>query len=156
VAKKTWRGHKFDQNTYEKLVELDKLVGPYVSIAPTQGSYSSGVEASAGTHAGGGACDLSVANLSAFQIDLVVFLARRLGLAAWHRSPSEGPWGAHIHLINKDAPDLSSGAKNQVKAYLKKLSGLASGKADKHKALGAPYESTWRSYLANWACRKLK
>lgn len=150
MTKYPWRGHNFDKQTRDMLIELDTLVGPYISIDPTQGSYSGGVSASAGTHDGGGACDLSVANLTAWQIDLVVFLARRVGFAAWHRSPSEGPWAAHIHCINKTAKDLSPSAKAQVVDYGKKLSGLASKKADRHKALEAPYESTWASYLANW------
>jgi len=83
-----WRGKKFDPQTRDMLVELDKLVGPNVQIKPTQGSFSSGVAASAGTHSGAGAVDLSVASLSLDQINLVVFLMRRLGFAAWHRVPS--------------------------------------------------------------------
>lgn len=151
-----WRGHRFDANTRDKLVELDKLVGPDVSIDPTQGSYNKGgVAASAGTHDGGGAVDLSVRNLTEFQINLVVFLARRIGFAAWFRSANEGNWPDHIHLINKDAPDLSAGAKSQVRAYLLRKSGLASGKQDRHISLEAPYESTWRSYLNNWSVRRL-
>lgn len=153
MAKVTWRGHRFDEQTRDMLRELDKLVGPYVQIRPTQGSYSSSVSASAGTHSGGGAVDLSVQKLTADQVDLVVFLARRVGFAAWHRAASEGPWVDHIHMINKTCKDLSPSAKNQVKAYKDKRSGLASNKADKHKNLGAPYESTWASYLANWPAR---
>lgn len=152
MAKVTWRGHKFDSQTRDMLVEVDKLVGPNIAIRPTQGSYSNAVGASAGTHSGGGAVDLSVAGagLTAKQIDLVVFLLRRVGFAAWHRAASEGPWSSHIHAINKTAPDLSSQAKSQVAAYKAGKSGLASGKPDKHAALGAPRTATWASYLANW------
>lgn len=146
----TWRGAKFDEQTRDMLVELDKLVGPNVQIRPTQGSYSTAVGASAGTHAGGGAVDLSVAKLNAFQVQLVVFLARRVGFAAWHRTPSEGPWVAHIHMINKTARDAAPAAKRQVSAYRAGKNGLASGKPDKHTSLGAPITATWASYLANW------
>jgi hypothetical protein len=153
MAKVSWRGHKFDEQTRSMLVEVDKLVGPNIPIRPTQGSYSTSVGASAGTHSGGGAVDLSGAALSADQIKLVVFMLRRVGFAAWHRAPSEGNWGSHIHAINKTAPDLSSQAKSQVAAYMAGKSGLASGKADKHAALGAPRTATWKSYLANWPDR---
>lgn len=149
----TWRGKKFDPQTREMLIEVDKLVGPDVQIKPTQGSYSSGVAASGGTHSGGGAVDLSVAALSPTQIDIVVFLLRRVGFAAWHRSPSEGPWGAHIHAIDKTAADLSPQARSQVVAYGNGKNGLANGRADKHKALRAPVSATWQSYTANWPGR---
>lgn len=145
VAKVTWRGKKFDSRTRDMLVELDRLVGPKIQILPTQGSYSTGTAASAGTHAGGGACDLSVAELTADQIKLVVFLARRVGFAAWHRLPSEGDWGAHIHMIACECDDLSPSAERQVTSYRIGKSGLASNKADKHKALGAPV-TVWEAY----------
>jgi hypothetical protein len=148
-----WRGVWLDPQTRDQLVEVDKLVGPYVSIVPSQGSYSTAVGASAGTHAGGGAFDLSVQKLTAWQIQLVVFLLRRVGIAAWHRTSDEGPWSPHIHGINKTCPDLSPQAEAQVAAYKAKRNGLANDKADKHKALEAPYESTWESYLANWGVK---
>lgn len=99
-----------------------------------QGSYSGGVSASAGTHDGGGAADLSVAGLTtAQQLALVTELRRRNG-CAWLRSPAYG-WparlgGAHIHVIVRDEPELSAGARAQVAAYDKKLNGLASKKPD--------------------------
>lgn len=149
----TWRGKKFDAQTRDQLVEVDKLVGPNVSIRPTQGSYSTGVGASAGTHAGGGAVDLSVHDLTDWQIGLVVFLLRRVGIAAWHRLPSEGNWAEHIHGINVTAPDLSAAAKSQVAQYKKGTNGLANHGPDRHANLGAPRTATWASYLANWSTK---
>lgn len=153
MTKVTWRGKTFDAQTRDMLIELDKLVGPNLSIHPSQGSYSNGVAASGGTHSGGGAVDLSIGSvgLTPWQVDLVVFLARRVGFAAWHRTPSEGPWGEHIHMINKTCKDLSPSAKGQVTAYKAGLSGLASHKPDRHKALQAPTTATWDSYRANWS-----
>lgn len=134
--------------------EVDKLVGPDFPVRPTQGSYSTSVGASAGTHAGGGAVDISVSALSAAQINILVFLLRRVGMAAWHRSTSEGPWAAHVHAVNKTARDLSPSAERQVAAYMNAKDGLAGNKADKHKALGAPRVATWKSYCANWPASK--
>lgn len=152
MAHVTWRGKVFDERTRDQLVELDKLVGPNITIHPSQGSYSNGVAASGGTHSGGGAVDLSVgsAGLSPFQIDLVVFLARRIGFAASHRLPSEGPWAEHIHMISIGCKDLSNQAKAQVTAYKAGLNGLANHHPDPHRKLGAPSTATWESYKANW------
>lgn len=135
------------------LKELDKLVGPDVPIRPTQGSYNSSVSASAGTHSGGGAVDLSVAGMSTFQIHLVVFLMRRLGFAAWYR-PKSRSWGAHIHGVNKSCRDLPAAAKKQVTAYKNGRDGLAANNVDPDRALGAPRSSTFKSYLNNWKSRK--
>lgn len=56
-------------------------------------------------------------------------------------------------MINKTAKGLAPAAERQVAAYKAKRNGLANDRADKHKALEAPYESTWATYLANWADR---
>lgn len=101
-----------------------------------QGSWSSGVGASAGTHSGGGAFDLSVAGLSrAEQLHLVDVLRRR-NVAAWLRSPEFG-WPArlgpsHIHGIVRDEAELSRSARAQVVAYRLGRNGLASGRKDPH------------------------
>lgn len=142
----TWRGKKFDARTRDMLVEVDRLVGPHVPVRPSQGSYSNSVSASAGTHSGGGAVDLSAKDLTSFQKDLLVFALRRVGFAAWRRTPNEGKWNEHIHAIAIGGPDLASGAAKQVVAYKAGLSGLKSGKPDRHAALGAPV-TTWEKYL---------
>ncbi len=153
MAKVTWRGVTLDAQTRDMLVEVDKLVGPNIPIRPVQGSYSHSVGASAGTHSGGGAVDISVRVLTSFQINLVVFLLRRVGFAAWHRLPGDGPWAEHIHAIAIGVPDLSSQAKAQVSAYKAGLNGLANHHADRDAPLGAPRTATWDSYLRNWPAR---
>jgi hypothetical protein len=101
-----------------------------------QGSYSHGVSASAGTHDGGGAVDLSIAGMSeAAALRLVDQLRRRNG-CAWLRTPKYG-WpasagGPHIHCIVRDEPGLSSGARQQVHDYDNHRNGLASGARDPH------------------------
>lgn len=91
-----------------------------------QGSWSHAT-ASAGTHAGAGAFDLSVAGLTMPQRLALVRELRRLNVAAWLRSPQFG-WrstGPHIHGIAKDEPGLSDAAKAQVVAYDKGFNGLS-------------------------------
>lgn len=108
---------------------VDAAAAAGVPLRVMQGSWSGAVAASAGTHAGGGAADLSVAGLTeAKAIDLVTELRRR-NCAAWLRTPQFG-WparlgGRHIHLIVKDSPGLSAGAQAQVAAYNRGRNGLA-------------------------------
>ncbi len=96
----------------------------------TQGSYSSGVSQSAGTHDGGGAVDVNVGHLCGKPRVAMVRALRRVGFAAWYRSPSQGDWPAHIHAIAVSDPDLSSGAQSQVSDYYRGRNGLANHAAD--------------------------
>jgi hypothetical protein len=95
-----------------------------------QGSYSKGVQASAGTHDGGGVVDLSIAGMSSGQqVKFVEELRRRNG-CAWLRTPAHG-WspsaGApHCHMVVRDEPGLSTPAQTQVRHYDQGLNGLAS------------------------------
>lgn len=102
-----------------------------------QGSWSGGgVAASAGTHAGAGAADLSVAGLTVAQSLALVEQLRKRWACAWLRNPAYG-WparlgGPHIHLIVADSPGLSPAAQAQVVAYNRGLNGLASKARDPH------------------------
>lgn len=146
MARVTFRGVTLDARTRDMLAEVERLGG---HVTPTQGSYSRSVSASGGTHDGGGAVDLRATDLTKDQILDTVRAGRMVGFAMWHRSPDEGPWPEHIHGIAAGAPDLSGAASRQVAAYRRGLSGLASGRADKHTgALGAWRSMTWEKYLA--------
>jgi hypothetical protein len=91
-----------------------------------QGSFTGAVGASAGTHKGGGAFDLSIAGLvEPQQIDLVTELRRR-NACAWIRAPKYGWSGArHIHGIVRDEPGRSPSANAQVVSYDNRRNGLA-------------------------------
>lgn len=91
-----------------------------------QGGYNAGgVAASAGTHDGGGAFDFTPFNYANR-----VRCLRLLGVAAWHRTPSQGPWREHIHGIVDGDGTASSGAKAQVVDYHNHKNGLANHAAD--------------------------
>lgn len=108
----------------------DAGISAGVQLRVMQGSWSGSVKASAGTHSGGGAVDISVAGMTERRaLALVAELRKRNG-AAWLRSPKYG-WparlgGAHIHCIIRDSPGLSRGAKAQVAAFNRGRNGLAS------------------------------
>jgi hypothetical protein len=79
-----------------------------------QGSWSTSVAASGGTHAGAGAMDVAPNSAT---WDRAVSVIRSLGAIAWHRTPAQGPWGHHIHSITPGVPGLSPAAQRQVASF---------------------------------------
>ena len=125
----TFSGSTVNQRTREMLVEAESLLGR--DIVVTQGSYNAGgVSASAGTHDGGGAVDISVNELTTTQRWETVEALRTVGFAAWLRTPDQGPWPYHIHAIAVGDTDLPHSARNQVADYYVGKNGLASHAAD--------------------------
>lgn len=96
--------------------------GPGDIMRITQGSYRDVLEASFGTHAGGGAVDISIRdprNESVFlwdEADAMVQALRYAGFAAWFRDVGDlgqnSP--AHIHAIAVGDVELSPAAQEQV------------------------------------------
>ena len=102
----------------------------FAPLVLSQGSYTTGVSQSAGTHSGGGALDVRVRDLTQAQIDKVVWALRKTGFAAWHRLPSQGDWPEHIHAIAIGDKELSAAAAAQVVAYKNGRNGLANNGPD--------------------------
>lgn len=118
-------GKTLNQRTLDMLEFAEKRLG--YSLHVVQGSYNGGgVSASAGTHDGGGAIDVSATS----NPTEVVKALRDAGFAAWHRVPSEGPWAEHIHAIAIGDAELSRGAANQVALYKQGRNGLVSNRVD--------------------------
>jgi hypothetical protein len=144
VSRVRWRGVLLDSRTAAMMDEVARLVGPDLYVRPTQGSYSGGVSASAGTHDGGGAIDLAARDLTPGQRARLVAAMRRVGFAAWLRTPAQSDWPYHVHGVAVGCPDLSRGAANQVRDYLNGLNGLAGKGRD-----DGPREhagTTWEQY----------
>jgi hypothetical protein len=144
----TFTGRTVNQRTHDMLVEAEKVLG--FAIVLSQGSYNAGgVDASAGTHDGGGAADISVSALSTTQRWETVKALRTVGFAAWLRSPDQGPWPYHIHAIAIGDTDLSVSARDQVADYYTGKNGLASHAADNTPdAYRAPF-TWWEKYSGN-------
>lgn len=131
------------------------MLGHAVKIAKTafsmfQGSYTSAVAASGGTHSGGGAVDLGPAK------DSIVGALRASGFAAWRRTPAEG-FSPHIHGIAVGDPTMSAAAAQQVKDFNRGLNGLAGGGKDTYTAPGgtsgksvAAAKATGKNMLAGY------
>ncbi|MGZ0151868.1 hypothetical protein ACXJJ3_32750 [Kribbella sp. WER1] len=144
----TFEGFRMDARTRDMLIELRRITTAPVVL--TQGGFNKGgVAASAGTHDGGGALDIRARNLTDTQIREVVLRARQVGFAAWHRTPAQGKWVEHIHMIAVGCPSLSAGAKKQVTAYKNDRNGLANNGKDDGPRLYAG--NTWESYKASIA-----
>jgi peptidoglycan hydrolase-like protein with peptidoglycan-binding domain len=127
----TYGGKIIDARTRAMLRAASANIGKSCTLGITQGSYNAGgVAASAGTHDGGGAVDVNIGALCGKGQARVVKELRKVGFAAWHRLPSQGPWEEHIHAIAISDPDLSSGARDQVADYFAGRNGLANNGAD--------------------------
>jgi hypothetical protein len=102
----------------------------------TQGSYVDTVAASFGTHAGGGAVDISVRVkdhldmlLDVNEMAELVIALRQAGFAAWARLPGDlSPATAtHIHAIAVGDRELSDAARRQLdgpEGYFRGLNGI--------------------------------
>jgi hypothetical protein len=121
------RGHTLDNLTDYALLAVEAELGyDPRSLTILQGSYNAGgVGASAGTHDGGGAVDLSPVNAAA-----KVHALRKVGFAAWHRLAIPGVWGEHIHAVLVGNVRLSPAAAAQVVDYRNHRDGLAGHSAD--------------------------
>lgn len=122
-----FRGFKFDARTAAMIRWAEKRAGFPFKIA--QGSYSTSVGASAGTHDGGGAVDFGVVTNSG-RIEPTLRALKDAGFAAWHRPAVKGVWPEHIHAIAIGCKDLSPLAAQQVRDYLHGRDGLSDNAAD--------------------------
>lgn len=119
-------------------------------LTPVKGSYSPGGAASAHTHDGGGALDLSIAGWTAAQVWQLLKEARARGLVLWHRTAAQG-FTPHAHGIVAGCPHLSGLADPvvgtaawQIKEYRAGRNGLASrGPDDGPRRRG---RATWWTY----------
>lgn len=126
-----------NQRTLAMLTHAQELYGGEIELAGyalTQGSYTDLVEASFGTHAGGGAVDLSVMREGTYtvlwdDVPRLLHALRVAGFAAWLRDYGElypdSP--IHIHAIAIGDHELSTAATQQLTGpagYFRGYSGL--------------------------------
>lgn len=128
------------------------------SLRVSQGSYctfqaTGCAGASAGTHDGGGAIDVSVSGLTTTQRWRTVQALRAVGFAAWLRLPSQcgGCWGAHIHALAIADTDMwqrngKYGNRDQVADYFVGRNGLSNHAADNTPVRYRVPFTTWERY----------
>ena len=154
--------------TLSMLGHAQALYGGEIKLtgyAITQGSYSTGVSASFGTHDGGGAVDISVLRQNTYtilwdDIDPVLRALRLAGFAAWLREYGElypdSP--IHIHAVAIGDQELSSAAQDQLTGpagYFRGLSGLPfeNGSAPTVDRYGGPIICQWMIELGYYDMR---
>lgn len=126
----SYSGRRVNTRTRSMLAAADSRLAWSVKL--TQGSYNTTVDASAGTHAGGGAADISVSGLTSTQIWQTVKALRTVGFAAWYRpyKPDPKGWPAHIHAMAIGDTDMALVGAKQVSDYIVGKNGLADHAAD--------------------------
>jgi hypothetical protein len=129
-------GHIVNARTLWMLKVAQHLYGgPGSILRVVQGSYTSGLAESFGTHDGGGAVDISIRNPADLDQVLwdeapkMVIAMRQAGFAAWYRPAGMfGPGSsAHIHAIAIGDPELSKAARRQLdgpEGYFRGLDGV--------------------------------
>ncbi len=133
----TFRGETLNARTLWMLRRADELyTGRGDPLRVTQGSYSTREDASFGTHAGGGAVDISIRVknnprliLSLTEANELVLALRQAGFAAWLRLPSDlmPPVPTHIHAVAIGDAELSPQARRQIdgpEGYFRGLDGI--------------------------------
>lgn len=146
----SFRGVKVNVRTrvmVERAESYMKAMGLSSKLSITQGSFSNGVSASAGTHDGGGALDISIRGYSAANADKIVKAMRMAGFAAWRRGVND-TFSPHIHAIAIGDKRATQVAKNQVTEYFRGGDGLVGSKRDIH--LTATGHNIGRP-VPNWA-----
>ncbi len=135
-------GRVVDTRTRDMLNRAEVLLGRTLGL--DQGSYNAGGDpTSAGTHDGGGVVDVNVDGMSRKTRRHVAKVLRRVGFAAWVRSPDQGNWPWHIHAVAISDTDLSSTAQHQVGDYYLGFNGLANHAADDGPTVPI---HTWEEY----------
>lgn len=146
LARPLWRGRTNVDALTIACIEHAELIGGHEFIV-TQGSYQAGAgdENSAGTHDKGGVVDLAWCGHVA-----CVKALRLAGMAAWHRTPEQGPWPHHVHAVVIDHPLLALGARAQVIAYLSRRNGLSNAGPDDGPQLDPIPRPVWPWPEQDW------
>jgi hypothetical protein len=102
---------------------------PNVDFIPVQGSWSTNVDASAGTHNGAGATDWRTWHMTTAQRIHMIVCLKNAGQAVWYRTRVSG-FDPHAHCLDRVTRGMSNLAKWQVEQYDAGRSGLSSNAKD--------------------------
>lgn len=123
-----FRGKKLNGRTIKMLLAAERILGAMFHII--QGSYHPGYRASGGTHDRGGVMDTDGPRGWTAAVNAL----RRVGFAAWHRTPAQG-FPHHIHSVALGDPTASPQAKNQMASFRRGGNGLGGAAAGAWKLL---------------------
>lgn len=132
-----FRGVTLDQSTADKFVIAElwirqALNDPTFTLSFPQGSYSTSVAASGGTHAGGGVADVHCLGYDTnTKVVMMRYFRAVLGFG-WHRPYNwDGAGGGeHMHIGELGNPNMSAALASQVTQWNQGDNGLASWATD--------------------------
>lgn len=121
-----WRGRKICKHSVPKFEQFAVKTGAPYTVKLINGSYST-LEASAGTHSGGGAADSEGDGYSSSVVNTASNVARSCILLSYPRL-WKGNW--HIHILDPNCAELSSQACAQFALFGKGYDGLVGNNPD--------------------------
>ena len=147
-ARRRYSGVTLNERTIAMLKAAGARLGSGCVLDVTKGSYTGPDSSSAGTHAGGGAADLSVRVRCGHTIGQVVSALRAVGFAAWYRN---WPGNQHIHAVAISDLDMATetvfprvlDTREQVVAYAQGKNGLTAAAVGPMTIDSLP---TWERY----------
>ena len=127
----SYQGHTLNLRTINMLQAAGKRLRPNCVLTVSKGSYTGPDSSSQGTHAGGGAVDISVRpeNRCGRRIGRMVKALRKVGFAAWFRNWSGNE---HIHASAISDPSMATevtfpgwlDTRDQIASWAQGLDGL--------------------------------
>jgi hypothetical protein len=143
--------HELNARTLAMLETAREMyAGPGNLLAVTQGSYRDVLALSFGTHAGGGAVDISIRHpqdwtLLDGEAEAMVQALRAAGFAAWYRRAGDLGTGsaAHLHAVAIGDRELSEAAQEQVRSYFAGMDGLIAPWGPNPDRHGGPVVCAW-------------
>lgn len=114
--------------TANRLLKLDRFGGEEEPMTATQGSYRPRTSYSGTTHTGCAAVDLT-----AYNWRWRVTVLDLLGAIGCHRTPSQGNWPYHIHLMTNGMGCAADSLKGQIREVMAGGDGLRGRAPDPDK-----------------------
>lgn len=111
--------------TANRLLKLDRFGGEEEPMTATQGSYRPRTSYSGSTHTGCAAVDLT-----AFNWKNRVTVLDLLGNIACHRTPSQGRWPYHLHIMTNGMGCAAASLKGQIAEVMRGGDGLVGSRPD--------------------------
>jgi len=136
---------------YKQIKKVYGVLGGTGHIILIQGSYSTSISASGGTHSGGGAFDIMPSVKTAKNWSILQKAARFCMVADWDRPYLAGVWGHHNHGIVIGDKQMSYAASKQVRDYYAHRNALANHASDKSWHPSVIFSSPYPMHNVNLA-----
>jgi hypothetical protein len=148
----TFRGGQMNARDAAIHLTAERQFGATVQVI--QASFTGGVQASGGTHDGGGARDTSTYGMTERQKLKWVRANKDTGVCIWLRRAVTNLWNEHCHGIDRGCKNASDAAKDQVGAFDRKEDGLIGDGMDYTYRPDPPVTFDYAEFRAKWVARR--